>query len=98
MPTICTTTCANVICTHVRSKYVCSSHREEHSSLFSLLLQAQQALIAAQQQAANAPPKQVDGWVPTRSISDLFVAGSEASTPTGRVEGLAVRVEGFDSM
>lgn len=39
--------------------------------------------MAAQQAAANAPPKQVEGWVPTRLISDLFVSGAvEPSTPT----------------
>jgi hypothetical protein len=48
-----------------------------------LRVQAQQALIAAQQAAANAPPKQVDGWVPTRLISDLFVSGRDPATPTG---------------
>jgi len=46
--------------------------------------QAQQALIAAQQAAANAPPKQVEGWVPTRCISDLFAgSSSEPMTPSG---------------
>jgi hypothetical protein len=51
-------------------------------------LQAQQALVAAQQAAAIAPPKQVDGWVPTRVISDLFVGGRNPVSPTGTPDGL----------
>lgn len=73
----------------------CSTHSPRRPSLSlrqkppllcrlpGIVLQAQQALAAAQQAAANAPPKQVDGWVPTRLISDLFVSGRDPATPTG---------------
>jgi hypothetical protein len=54
-----------------------------HCSWFSFVAcsQAQQALVAAQQAAAAAPPKPVDGYVPTRFISDVFCT-AEPATPS----------------
>jgi hypothetical protein len=49
------------------------------------VLQAQQALMAAQQAAAAAPPKPVDGYVPTRFISDVFCT-AEAASPSAAGE------------
>jgi hypothetical protein len=45
-------------------------------------MQAQQALMAAQQAAAAAPPKPVDGYVPTRFISDVFCTAAPATPST----------------
>ena len=67
----------------VRTHLTCPFPFPSPPSFLNPCPQAQQALMAAQQAAANAPPKQVEGWVPTRLISDLFVAGAEAATPTG---------------
>lgn len=47
-------------------------------------MQAHQAMVAAQQAAAAAPARPVDGFVPTRCISDVFAAlpagGSDNTT------------------
>lgn len=50
-----------------------------------LLLQAQQAVIAAQHAAAAAPAKPVEGYVPTRVISDIFCAQGEAELIAFRI-------------
>jgi hypothetical protein len=45
--------------------------------------QAHQAVVAAQQAAANAPPRQVEGWVPMRCIADVFAGTMDAGSPRG---------------
>jgi hypothetical protein len=46
--------------------------------------------MAAQQAAAAAPPKPVDGYVPTRFISDVFCTAAPA-TPSAAGEGAVLR-------
>ncbi|KAF6262660.1 hypothetical protein COO60DRAFT_602401 [Scenedesmus sp. NREL 46B-D3] len=73
----------------MRTRLHTNHHCTNHACLRSLAgacAQAQQALAAAQQAAAAAPAKPVDGYVPTRFISDVFCTAAPA-TPSAAAAG-----------